>query len=123
MWIKNEKYYEFNGVKYELYVQMEFIDSKMKICLKVQCPNIKEGEKGVEPFELRNYLIRYEDEAGTTIQRAEKYNYKKPNKFHSGKTMTIGIYNKESKTDEEIKNNLREALKQFEAFTFEIKQL
>ncbi|HHU02734.1 MAG TPA: hypothetical protein GXZ91_06360 [Christensenellaceae bacterium] len=121
MWIYNRKLYtyKYKGIEYELYLQMEFVNHKMNICLKI---SIDDEEKKIKPRELREHLIWYQDESGKWIQRAEKYNFNKPNKFGTGKTMTLGIYNKENKNYKDIKNNLFEAIEQFKAFTSEIKQ-
>lgn len=121
MWIYNRKLYtyKYKGIEYKLYLQMEFVNHKMNICLKV---SIDDKEKKIKPRELREHLIWYQDESGKWIPRAEKYGFNKPARFGSGKTMTLGIYNKENKNYKDIKNNLREALEQFTAFTSEIKQ-
>lgn len=108
--------YKYKGIEYELYLQMEFVNQRMNICLKV---SIDDKEKKIKPWELREHLIWYQDKSSKGVQRAEKYGFNKPIRFGSGKTMTLGIYYKENKNYRDIENNLFEALEQLKAFTSE----
>lgn len=121
MWIYNENYHEYRNVKYELYLQMEFAssdkNSEMNICLKT---SIQNKDVGIRPKELRNFLVYYINESENWVNALVAHNFRKPNRFGSGKTMTLGIYDSKHTDCEELTRNLIDALEHFNDFTSEV---
>ena len=60
-------------------------------------------------------------ESGDWINRLNKHGFRKPDRFGSGRTMTLGIYDSENITYVGLEDNLANALKDFNNFVSEIK--
>lgn len=90
MWFFNNSYL-FNGEDcYELYLQCEFSNRDKKICYKVK----SHSENKISKLERNILTCKGGDEK---MNLAKKYGFNKPPRYGSGKTVTLGIYNNDSK--------------------------
>ncbi len=96
MWIYNDTYSDYNNSKYELYLQCEFVEQKINICYKASTQEGSKIDKAV-----REHFV-WENDNGKWINNAALYGFTKPQRYGTGKTVTIGLY----KDDEQITDYL-----------------
>lgn len=128
MWFSNGIWYHIDGIKCELYFQMEYhtANHKLNYCLKVSAPDESGNEKGSA---LRDSIIYRKDSEGKWLQdelgkwsnRVEDHGYRKPARYGSGKTMSLGVLkkNREEESYSDIITNLEEALENYCGFVKE----
>lgn len=115
MWFYNGTYRTHKSAKYELYLQCEFSDGKMKICYKASSQSNSKINKEEREF----FTWRKRDK---WINLAENYGFVKPPRVRSGKTATLGIYNFDSYNISyiEMEKILSDAIKSFKRLVKEL---
>ena len=109
----------YMGQSYILYMQLEFRNAEMKICMKVECGD-KDPEQNITPSELRNYLTYSLDESNQWVYRLEQYGFVKPARFGAGKTMTIGEYAASYDDVDTFMDAFMKAISAFHAYCAEV---
>ena len=97
MWIYDDKFYNIFDIKCELYLQIEYWDKKLNICIKEKVFE-SDDEKKKSSKSLRESVIWQKDENDNWYDLAKKFGFLKPSRFGNGKTMTIGIFDREINT-------------------------
>lgn len=120
MWIFNDKRYFIEGAKCELYLQLEHVNGILRYCLKV---SIEEKPKDLTYKAIRDAIIWLEDSNGNWSERTSDNNFIRPDRYGSGKTMTVRIFKEQPKTYEEAIDVLHRAIDKFIAFTSEFAEL
>jgi len=114
MWFSNESFLYYNEQKYEVYLQLEFFNGRLQLCLKTGIKKEEGVDTDVTPSQLRNFLTYYIDESGKWEYALSKYNFIKPDRFGTGATMTIGVIPINVNSWNEISKYVIDVMRDFE---------
>ena len=119
MWIFNETFKTYPGTNqdYELYLQLEYVKKSLKICYKISIDTVKGTPYEVELKQIRDFSTCGNDKKNNEKYALEKYGFIKPERFGSGKTMTLGVYSAAITTFNDAIEALENAIKSFVVIT------
>ena len=112
MWISDGNTSWYKNQEYELYIQLEFINGKLQLCLKVSIMNATEISSDARR-QLRDYLTYYADSSNNWIYALSEFGYSRPARFGNGVSMTIGVVQVEVDSWREIENYVLNAINSF----------
>lgn len=107
MWIWKPIYVNADGLECEVYLQCEFVNNKLNICYRAS------SKTGKIKRNNREALIR--------VDIAKKYNFRKPPRYGTGKTVALGIYEASINTYQEAVIAIKSAINDFYNLVDEIK--
>ena len=116
MWIWKPVFVNANGLKCEVYLQCEYIDSELRICYRAS--NDNEKIMGA----TRDLMI-WKEERGKRVKITEKYNFKEPQRYGAGKSVALGVYKAKIKTFEDAVAAIRSAIADFKNLVTELPQI
>ncbi len=120
MWLWNEIYVNADGLRCEVYLQCEFTNGKFNICYRAS--NRDKNNSNIKIQRKNRVALIWKNVDGKWENVAEKYNFKKPSRFGSGKSVALGIYNADITTYEDAYSELKNAIDNFFKLVEEIKQ-
>lgn len=95
LWIYDNQYREVMGATCELYLQVEFISPELLIRLKTSIA-ADDYENGIaSPKSIRDKLTWRESSPGKWNSLPEKFGFTKTTRLGSGKSMTLGTFNRQ----------------------------
>ena len=107
LWIYDNQSFEYLNKEFEIYLQLEFVNQVLNICIKT---NILEPDEGFQPKTLREYLVYEKIKENKSLK---EYGFKKPSRYGSGKTMTIGVFDSINNTCEDALRNSVAAIESY----------
>ena len=99
MWIWKPIYVNADGLECEVYLQCEFVNNKLNICYRASSKTEK--------------IKRNNREALIRVDIAKKYNFRKPPRYGTGKTVALGIYEASINTYQEAVIAIKSAINDF----------
>lgn len=120
MWLWNEIFINADGLNCEVYLQCEFTNGNLNICYRASSRNENNSNIKIQR-KNRNALI-WKNVNGNRENIAEKYNFRKPSRFGTGKSVALGVYNADISTYEDACSELKNAIDDFYKLVEEIKQ-
>lgn len=118
MWLYNNHYITLEGLKFELYLQCEYVEQKMQICYKASAQDEDVKIKGT----LRDKMIWKQQDNSKWRNLAKENNFIKPSRFGSGKTVTLGIFNAAPTDYEQLMKAIEDAVISFNNLTEDLLQ-
>ena len=116
MWFGNGTFKTIDDDRYELYLQMEFVEGHLRICYKASA---YENENKIDSSICNSLLGIYE---GTNwINVAEKHNFNRPVKFGCGKTVTLGVFDADPVSYDEAIECIKESEQSFSEIIKELR--
>ena len=110
--------FSINEAKFKVYLQIEMFaaeqhDKCFKICLKMSSDSKRE--------EIKNAMnkIIYRENGG---YRFNEYNFMRPKTIRSGHSMTIGLFECESIEYEDLKDDINQAIQEYNRILSELKK-
>lgn len=84
--VANKTYGEYNNLKYELYLQCEFVEQRLNICYKAS----SQDDLKIDRATRESFI--WENDNGKWKDTAASFGFTKPKRYGSGKTVTFGLY-------------------------------
>ena len=114
MWLCKPEYITADGLECEVYLQCEFANGKFNICYKASSKTVKIKKENREAL-----IWKYID--GEWVDVPRKYAFTKPQRYGSGKTVTLAVYKAKIDTYEDAINSIRNAVDDFNKIVTEIR--
>ncbi len=116
MWLWEPRYIDADGLTCEVYLQCEFKNGEFKICYRASSKNEQIKRNNREAL-----IWKKVDNSWFNI--AKKHNFKKPDRYGTGKSVALGVYKVTPSTYEEAVLSINAAIKDFYALTDEIREV
>ncbi len=114
MWIWKPIYVNADGLECEVYLQCEFANGVFKICYRASSKTEKIKRNHRE-------ALVWKKVDNKQLDIAAKHNFKKPQRYGTGKSVALGIYNTTLNTYQEAIEAVKNAIKDFYDLVDEIK--
>lgn len=114
MWIWKPIYVEADGLECEVYLQCEFLNGVFNICYRA-------SSKTKEIKRNNRESLVWKKVDNEWIDIAKKHNFKKPQRYGTGKTVALGVYEASINTYQEAIIAIKSAIKDFYNMINEIK--